>query len=115
MIKTVPLHSHNTALKFAPVSGRSQMGVYLFVLLFVSGIFSNSTNAQVAGYTFTENTAAYSAIAGTVVHASGWGDPAPVSVTIPFTFTFDNVGYTACSVNGNGYITFGGTASIGAI
>lgn len=82
--------------------------------LFLLAVGVQQAGAQVAGYAFTESAGTYTAIGGTVVHASGWNDPAPVSIPIPFTFTFDNVGYTACSVNGNGYITFGGTASAAA-
>lgn len=84
------------------------------LLLVLQACCAVQGKSQVAGYAFTETAGTYSAIAGTVVHASGWTDPAPVTVAIPFTFTFDNVGYTSCSVNGNGYITFGGTASAAA-
>lgn len=70
--------------------------------------------AQVSGYAFSESAGTYTAISGTIIHASGWNDPAPVSITIPFSFTFNNTVYTACSVNGNGYITFGATASTAA-
>ena len=30
--------------------------------------------------------------------------------TIPYTFTFDNIGYTGCKISTNGFITFGATA-----
>ncbi|MGL4598832.1 MAG: hypothetical protein ACRCYO_15050, partial [Bacteroidia bacterium] len=85
-----------------------------FALLAVLTLFlcPKLSHAQVSGYAFTESAGAYSAIAGTVVHAAGWTDPAPVSVAIPFSFTFNSVAYNACSVNGNGYITFGATASL---
>lgn len=33
--------------------------------------------------------------------------------TIPFTFSYDGVGYTGCNVSSNGFITFGATAPAG--
>lgn len=82
-------------------------------LLFHLALFSFciQLNAQVSWYVYTETSTTYSTISGTTIHASGWDDPTPSSITIPFTFTFDNIGYTSCSVNGNGYITFGSTVS----
>ncbi len=65
---------------------------------------------QVSGYTTTITSGTYAAIAGTSAHASGWDD-AVANATIPFTFTFNGIGYTSCSINTNGYITFGTTAS----
>ncbi len=84
----------------------------LLVMLIV--VSWQSALGQVSGYTFSQATGTYSAIAGTSVHASGWDDPTPATVTIPFTFNFNGTGYTTCSVNGNGYITFGSTASTAA-
>jgi hypothetical protein len=85
-----------------------------FVLWAVLTLFfaPNTLTAQVSGYVFSETAGTYSAITGTTIHAAGWTDPAPVSVPIPFTFTFNSVAYNSCSVNGNGYITFGATASL---
>jgi hypothetical protein len=79
-------------------------------------LFSFQLKAQfVAMYTYSQTSGSYTALSGgTVVHAVGYNDPAPVSIPIPFTFNYDNVGYTSCSVNGNGYITFGATASAAA-
>lgn len=85
-----------------------------FLAAFLCGLWSFALQAQVSAYLFSETAATYAAISGTVIHASGWNDPVPVSVPIPFTFTFNNTGYTSCSVNGNGYITFGATASAAA-
>ncbi len=85
-----------------------------FTLLVVLTLFlaPKVATAQVSGYAFSETAGTYSPIVGTTVHAAGWTDPAPVSVPIPFSFTFNSVAYNACSVNGNGYITFGATASL---
>ncbi|HRH50363.1 MAG TPA: hypothetical protein PLP23_16515, partial [Panacibacter sp.] len=73
------------------------------------------TNAQVANYTFTQSSNTFSAISGgTVISFAGtttaWDDNV-TSINIPFTFNFNGTGYTTCSVNSNGYITFGATAS----
>lgn len=83
------------------------------ILMFLT-TFNIKVNAQVAAYTFSQSAGTYAALASpTNIHttsASTWDD-AVASVTIPFTFTFNGVGYTSCSVNTNGYITFGGTTS----
>ena len=65
----------------------------------------------VSTYAFTASTGTYTPVTSpTTVHASAWDD-AISNVTIPFTFNFNNVGYTSVSVNSNGYITFGSTTS----
>lgn len=70
-------------------------------------------NAQVGNYAFTQSTQTYTPVESpTTVHASGWDDGI-ANVTIPFTFTFNGVGYTTASVNSNGYLTFGTTTSTG--
>jgi hypothetical protein len=77
-------------------------------------LVTNSLVGQgfVTSYTFSQSSGTYTALSGgTVVHATTYNDPAPVSIPIPFSFNFDNTNYTSCSVNGNGYITFGATAS----
>lgn len=66
---------------------------------------------QVANYSFSQSAGTYSAITGTGVFASTTWDDNVATLTIPFTFTFNNVGYTSVSVNSNGYVTFGITSS----
>jgi hypothetical protein len=68
--------------------------------------------AQVANYTFSESAGTYTSEGGTTAHASGWDD-AVTTNTIPlgFTFNFNGTNYTTCSINSNGYITFGATLS----
>jgi GEVED domain/Ig-like domain CHU_C associated len=83
---------------------------YLSIIL--SFFAFNDLKAQVANYSFTESSGTYAAITGTNAHASGWDD-AVTSNTIPlgFTFNFNSTNYTTCSVNTNGFITFGTTIS----
>ncbi len=75
-------------------------------------LLATNVNAQVSCYTFAQATGAtYTVIPSpTTVHAATWDDNV-AAVTIPFTFTFNGIGYTSCSVNSNGYVTFGATTS----
>ena len=67
---------------------------------------------QVANYTFSESGGTYSSTTGTTVHASGWDDAVSTnSIPIGFTFNFNGTNYATCSINSNGYITFGATTS----
>ncbi|MEZ4786962.1 MAG: GEVED domain-containing protein [Flavobacterium haoranii] len=79
----------------------------LFTLLGFSDAF-----AQVANYTFSESAGTYTAITGTTAIASGWDDTVTTNtIPIGFTFNFNGTNYTTCSINSNGYITFGATLS----
>lgn len=84
--------------------------VALFVLCGASDVFG-----QVANYTFSESAGTYTTISGTTAIASGWfgWDDAVTANTIPigFTFNFNGTNYTTCSINSNGYITFGANIS----
>ncbi|MEO6167993.1 MAG: hypothetical protein ABIO98_10800, partial [Chitinophagales bacterium] len=85
------------------------------VLILTALISSHQTFAQtVNAYTFAQGSNAYSAISGTALSFAGttttWDDNV-ASVTIPFTYTFNGTPYTSCSVNSNGYVTFGATVS----
>jgi subtilisin-like proprotein convertase family protein len=65
----------------------------------------------VADYTFSQSSGTYTVLASPIIiHASGWDD-AIATVTIPFTFNFNGTPYNTCSVNTNGYLTFGTTVS----
>ena len=67
---------------------------------------------QVANYTFSESAGTYTAIVGTTAIASGWDDTVTANtIPIGFTFNFNGTNYTTCSINSNGYITFGATTS----
>ena len=85
--------------------------ISLFVLLFTfAGLFDGF--GQVANYTFSESAGTYTSVTGTTVHASGWDDAVSANtIPIGFTFNFNGTNYTTCSVNSNGYITFGTTTS----
>lgn len=73
--------------------------------------------AQVSLYTFAQGNTTYSEITGGTVlgtattttsfDSQNWTIPA---ASIPFNFNFNGVDYTGCTVNGNGFITFGATA-----
>jgi len=77
-------------------------------LVFLLGIITYN-HAQVSNYTFSQSAGTYSSITGTAVHTASW-DNAVTSVTIPFTFYYNSIGYTSCNVSSNGFITFGSTA-----
>uniref|UniRef100_UPI00404A1DD0 Ig-like domain-containing protein n=1 Tax=Gelidibacter sp. TaxID=2018083 RepID=UPI00404A1DD0 len=84
-------------------------GCMLLTALFFSGV---SVGQTVASYTFSESSGTYTAITGTTAIAAGWDDNVTGN-TIPIGFTFNYAGnnYTTCSINSNGYITFGATLS----
>lgn len=67
--------------------------------------------ANVAGYTFAASSGTYTAISGTAVVSGTWDDVASASITLPFTFTYNNVPYTTVGINSNGFITLGATAT----
>lgn len=92
-------------------------------LLILTMLMSMKTFAQVStGYVFSSSSGVYTPITGgTVVFAattSATGDPGLgddqiftlAAGTIPFTFTFNGVGYTGLRISTNGFITFGTTA-----
>ncbi|MBL0108328.1 MAG: hypothetical protein IPP52_13865 [Ignavibacteria bacterium] len=78
---------------------------------------SINSYAQVANYTFTQSAGTYVPI--TAVRLLQQQHPHPALVhsmtmfiiyllgTIPFTFTYDGVGYTGLDISTNGFITFG--------
>ena len=81
------------------------------LLLFTAFGFTDAFG-QVANYTFSESAGTYTAIVGTTAIASGWDDTVTANtIPIGFTFNFNGTNYTTCSINSNGYITFGATTS----
>ncbi|MFM9007372.1 MAG: fibronectin type III domain-containing protein, partial [Bacteroidota bacterium] len=95
----------------------------LLRLIFTLGIIvgsSFSAFAQVSNLNFTQTTATYAEITGGTVVATASGTTGAASLddvvytlpasTIPFTFTFDNTGYTGLNISTNGFLTFGTTA-----
>ncbi|MFK7048609.1 hypothetical protein FLACOL_01431 [Flavobacterium columnare] len=76
----------------------------LFLILFINGI-----KAQVSSYTFSESNGTYNSISGTVAINSGWDENVATNIPIGFSFSFNNLSYTTCSISSNGFITFGKT------
>lgn len=86
------------------------------LLLSVSPIIANS---QVSLYDFIQSNSTYTELTGATNLAVASGTSGSGSLddlnytlangTIPFTFVYDGVSYTGCTVSTNGYITFGTT------
>lgn len=70
-------------------------------------------SAQVNAYTFSQAIAGYTPLSVTttvaypIAPATSWDNQTPVAASIPFTFTYDSVGFTQCYISPNGFITFG--------
>ncbi|HEV7783520.1 MAG TPA: hypothetical protein VGO58_19735, partial [Chitinophagaceae bacterium] len=85
-----------------------------FYFLLLTVLFASISHAQVANYSFAASSGTYTALAGpTNIFTGLWDDGNVTTVPIGFTFTFNGVPYTTCTVNANGYITFGATAPPG--
>ncbi len=83
-------------------------------LLLVAFLFSQNAWAQVSAYSFVQSTGTYTEITGGTVLATGSAyDDNTYSVTLPFSFNFNAVGYTQVFVSSNGFITFGATDPTG--
>lgn len=82
-----------------------------FLVAIIFCLFIFNVNGQVTNYSFSQSNSTYVALAtSTIIHNSVWDDNVAI-VPIPFSFTFNGVGYTSASVNSNGYITFGNVNS----
>jgi hypothetical protein len=76
--------------------------------------------AQVNFYDFTQSNGTYTELTGATTLATATTTTGATSLddvnytlaagTIPFSFVYDGVSYTGCTVSTNGYITFGTTA-----
>jgi hypothetical protein len=65
---------------------------------------------QVANYSFSQASGTYTPFTG--IPNDAWDDIVYANTTpIGFDFVFNDISYTTCSVNSNGYITFGTTTS----
>jgi len=84
-------------------------------------LLTSILHAQVASYGFSQGSGTYTPLIGGTVIASYTSAATSLgrmddqiynlaAATIPFTFTFDGVGYTGLNVSSNGFITFGATA-----
>ena len=81
----------------------------IYLLLFSAFLLLSSTpsKATVSSYTFAMSGGNYVPITGTTLYSGTWDDGASALITIPFTFTYNNTGYTTLSVTPNGFITLG--------
>ncbi|MDB5200792.1 MAG: hypothetical protein JWQ27_201 [Ferruginibacter sp.] len=93
---------------FKAVSNLKRLG---FVLALASVMFS--AQAQVGNYTVTSSTAtAYTALSSaTNAFTTSWDDNI-TTVNLGFSFWINGNTYTQCSINSNGFITFGSTTSL---
>ncbi len=84
-------------------------------------VFTSKLNAQVSMYTFAQMAGTSTPITGGTAVATATGftgataldDNAYTGQAIPFTFTFNGIGYTSLAITSNGFITFGATAPAG--
>jgi subtilisin-like proprotein convertase family protein len=94
--------------------------IYIALLsLFTLFFFSTKSSGQVSTYIFSQTSGAYTPITGGTVVATATANAGAAALddvnftlpaaTIPFTFTFNGIGYTGLNINSNGYITFGAT------
>ncbi|HRH38924.1 MAG TPA: hypothetical protein PK760_11290, partial [Flavobacteriales bacterium] len=67
-------------------------------------VATHSAFASVNNYTFNSATLNYTPIVGTVLWSGTWDDASSALLTIPFSFTYNNVPYTTVGVNTNGFI-----------
>jgi hypothetical protein len=75
-------------------------------------------NAQVSSYNFSQSDGTYTEITDGTVLGTATGnavgtpsvDDINFPLTLPFSFAFNGIAYTSCTVNTNGYLTFGATA-----
>jgi len=81
------------------------------VLLLIGGTFSS--NAQVSSYTFSEATGTtYGDLTtGTVIISGTYTNLAALATySLPFTFYYNNVGYSSVTMSDNGFIVLGANA-----
>ncbi len=69
-------------------------------------------NAQVGAYAFTAVGGTYTPlVGGTAVTSIQVDDALSAAITLPFTFTFNGIGYTAIKMSSNGWMTFNTAAT----
>ena len=87
----------------------------LYFLLFLFVLFPNHSNATVGNYAFASSSGTYTALSGgtTLVSGASWDDEVSTLLTIPFSFTYNNVAYTTLGINANGFITMGAASTSG--
>src|SRR6185295_4411686 len=99
-ISLKPMNKKNNFLQFR----------ILFVNLVVLCLYKINADAQVASYNFAATSETYTPISGTAAFTSGYDDGNVTSVPIGFSFVYNGTSYTTCTINANGFISFGTTA-----
>ncbi len=79
-------------------------------LLFVQFLFVGSVWGQVSNYSFSSTNGTYTAITGGTAHNTISTDNANYSFTLPFTFTYNGIGYTTTKPSTNGFLVLGSNA-----
>ena len=100
----VPKNAFKSLYQFSRLVGLS---IILTLLL------GNKSWAQVSSYTFAQSTGTYTSITGGTQIYSGSFDDGSTSFALPFTFTYNGVGYTNVMVATNGYLVFGSSDPTG--
>ncbi|WP_339889506.1 GEVED domain-containing protein [uncultured Flavobacterium sp.] len=78
-------------------------------LLLMMLLFAMFSFGQVSNYTFSQSMGTYTAITSGTLHGTAI-DNANYSFTIPFTFTYNGVGYTVARPTTNGFLVLGSNA-----
>lgn len=68
---------------------------------------------NIANYTFASSIGTYVPLTGATTFTNSWDDEISAAVPLGGNFTFGAATYTACFINANGYITFGGAPASG--
>jgi len=99
------------AILFPGISWKVFYPLSLFFLVLL--LFPSRANATVGTYTFASSSGTYTPLSGGTVLVSGasWDDTASALLTLPFTFTYNNVAYTSFGISSNGFLTLGAVPS----
>src|SRR5882672_9415359 len=77
------------------------------VIIMLVPVLAAHVRASVSGYTLASSNTTYTPISGTTVASGTWDDTNFSLVSLPFTFTYNNVAYTSVGISTNGFITLG--------
>jgi len=81
------------------------------VLSFLMLCIGIQAQTNIANYTFASSAGTYVPLTGATTFTNSWDDEVSASIPLGGNFTYGAVTYTACFINANGYITFGGASS----
>ena len=113
-MKSTITNPENSTLNGIETSGKSlkKKAFMKLTLVFLALlIVGTKMQAQVSAYLFTSTSGTYSPITGTQLNTAAWDDEYFAPITLPFTFTYNQILFTTVSVNSNGYITLGGVSN----